>query len=153
MKNYDWQKALRALPLLNDLLFRGADTSKPADKLNMTQRKILLLLGDRSPVSQAEILPFTDRDKGAVSKVIQSLVEKKYVHREHSNIDRRKVSLSLTKKGTAKADILKQDLFAHFMTVFSVLEEKELDEFYMALEKLLILSLLMSERIDIKDKK
>ncbi|MBT3274296.1 MAG: MarR family transcriptional regulator [Spirochaetales bacterium] len=151
MGNYDWQKVLRALPLLNDLLFRGAISSKAVEGLNMTQRKILLLLADRSPVSQAEILPYTDRDKGAVSKVIQSLVEKKYIHREHSSEDRRKVSLSLTKRGTVKANILNQDLFAHFTKVFSALEEKELDGFYTSLEKLLSLSLLISQRLTSKE--
>ena len=82
--------------------------------------------------------------------VIQSLVEKRYVHREHSNEDRRKVSLTLTKKGEAKAAGLKKDLFAHFMKVFSVLEEEELDEFYIALEKLLKLSQLMAKRLSKK---
>ena len=152
MKEYDWQKVLRALPLLNDLLFRGADSSIAGDKLNMTQRKTLLLLGDRSPVSQAEILPYTDRDKGAVSKVVQSLVEKKYVHREHSQEDRRKVSLSLTKKGKAIADILNQNLFAHFMNVFSVLNEDELHEFYTTLENLLNLSQHIRQRLTDKEK-
>ena len=150
MKNYDWPRVLRALPLLNDLLFRGPDSSKSVGKLNMTQRKILLLLGDGSPASQAEILPYTDRDKGAVSRVIQSLVEKRYVHREHSVEDRRKVSLKLTKKGEAKAASLNQDLVAHFGEVFSVLNEEELDEFYTSLERLLGLSQTMARRLDRK---
>ena len=148
MKKYDWQKVLRALPLLSDLLFRGVDSPETVDKLNMTQRKILLLLGDQSPVSQAEILPFTDRDKGAVSKAIQSLVEKGYVQREHSSEDRRKVSLSLTKTGEEKAETLNQALFGHFMDVFSVLEEDELDEFHITLDKLLSLTQLMVKRLE-----
>jgi DNA-binding MarR family transcriptional regulator len=153
MKEYDWHKVLQALPLLNDLLFRGGESSKAVSKLNMTQKKILQLLGDRTPVSQAEILPFTDRDKGSVSKVIQTLVEGKYVHREPSRDDRRKVSLSLTKKGRTTADILNQDFFAHFMKVFSVLEEKEQNDFYTALENLSNLSRCIQQRLTNKDTK
>lgn len=152
MENYNWQESLRALPLLNNLLFRGGDSDTGNLNLNLTQRKTLLLLNDRSPVTQAEILPYTDRDKGALSKVIQSLVEEGFVKREHSSEDRRKVVLYLTESGKEISLLLTKNLFAHFMQVFSVLDETELTEFYKSLETLNQLSQLIGERLTQKGK-
>jgi len=152
MEQYNWQEVLKALPLLNNLLFRGGDSDQERLNLNLTQRKTLLLLGSHSPVTQSEILSYTDRDKGALSKVIQSLVEEGYVQRLPSSKDRRKVLLTLTDRGKEISLTLTKNLFDHFMQIFSVLDEVELNELYKSLEKLTHLSELMGERLVQKGK-
>ncbi len=152
MKSYNWQESLRALPLLNNLLFRDGNSYTMNLNLNQTQRKTHLLLNDRSPVTKTEILAYTDRDKGALSRTIQSLVEDGYVQREHSIEDRRKVVLSLTERGKEISLLLTKDLFAHFMKVFSILDKSELAEFYKSLEIVKHLSQLMGERLTQKGK-
>jgi len=63
------------------------------------QAKLVLHIGRRSPISQAELARATDSDAPLTGRAIQTLLARGLVRRERSDEDRREYVLSLTPAG------------------------------------------------------
>lgn len=93
--------------------------------LSVPQFRTLIFL-NRNPGAQlsnlAEHLGLTPP---SVSKLIDGLVAKKLVERQLSNVDRRRLTLTLTKSGKILLDVAYRETQAYFTDLFAVLSDRD----------------------------
>jgi len=90
------------LELVNYMQLLGNEFKKSStcsnSNCNLRDLKILDFLYYKKK-SMSEIADHMDLTKGSMTTAIDSLIEKKYVQREHDSKDRRKIFISLTDSG------------------------------------------------------
>ena len=63
--------------------------------------RVLAVLGENEHMSADEVCRFTETDKVTVSRAVTKLLRKKRISRKRSNVDRRSLTLRLTKDGVS----------------------------------------------------
>jgi DNA-binding MarR family transcriptional regulator len=106
-------------------------------ELGSTQAKFLRMIGERAPISQADLARATATDPALTGRVLANLIERGWVARERSTEDRREYVLELTAAGRRMRDKvvkLRGELAAR---VVSVLDDRDLDDFDRVARKIL----------------
>lgn len=107
------------------------------EQVTLSQFMALRSLDLYGPLSSRKLGDLLHVSSGAVTQVIDSLADKKYVVRSADDKDRRVVALQLTDAGQAlivKLQSIRQEVFA---MVFKSLNDDDLDALYLSTEKIL----------------
>ena len=114
------------------------DARLSARGISSAQWIVLRSLYDRQPCSLGELAQVLSADEGALSRMIQRLVQKKLVSREIVPTNRRAVTLSLSPEGMALVPGLAEDAGKNDETFFAPLSRKERAEFLQSLKTLVV---------------
>jgi len=82
-------------------------------KLNKTLGKTLMILYRRGSQTMTELVQNMNIEKGSMTSVIDSLIEKNLAVRERDSSDRRRVIINLTEKGAALSEIIGIEMNNH----------------------------------------
>ena len=98
-------------------------------EMGSTQAKFVRVVGERGPISQAELARATATDPTLAGRALQSLVTRGWVRRRRSDQDRRENVLELSADGRRahrRVEKLRADLAAR---VVAALDTRDLDDF------------------------
>lgn len=119
------------LSVLSNLVSRAfAQLYAERFDLAIAEWRVLAVLGIAAPLSASEVCERTAMDKVRVSRAVQSLLASGLIERGISADDRRRASLTLTRRGEAiNAEIvpLARSVEASLMETLSVEEASQLD--------------------------
>lgn len=101
-----------------------------------TQGKILKILCENGPTSQADLLEILDVRSSSLSELIGKLLTKGLVTREKNNADRRSFIISATEDAYELLVGKKESEFETVGSVFDCLNSDEKDSLYSILQKL-----------------
>ena len=96
--------------------------------------RFLLWLSTHEGVSAVDLMDHFGLSAGRVSNLLKALEKKGYIKREQIEMDRRKVTITLTKDGRKMAEELNESLHHVFASFFELLGEEEAEKF-LAFEK------------------
>lgn len=102
------------------------------------QRRLLIQLLERGPLTQRELIDLTGRRSATLSEQLENMDKAGYIIRSRNEQDRRNVDISLTPLGqkAAKEALLQRTQRAHMM--FSTLNEEEKEQLFHLLHKLIL---------------
>jgi DNA-binding MarR family transcriptional regulator len=75
------------------------ETKEETDPLSVSERGVLLVLGQKQPINQRHLADMMQLSPGPVSQYVQRLVVKGYIRKEQDQHDRRNWWLHLTPEG------------------------------------------------------
>ncbi|MCI5648376.1 MAG: MarR family winged helix-turn-helix transcriptional regulator [Fusicatenibacter sp.] len=101
------------------------------------QERILILLLERGPLTQRELIDLTGRCSATLSEQLENMEKSGQITRARNEQDRRNVDLALTESGREAAKKAKVSRIARAGTLFSVLDPSEKEQLLHLLEKLL----------------
>lgn len=105
--------------------------------LNKQQIMIIFFVyKNKSEISVKEIAEFLHVTSGAVTQLVDYLVENKIVKREENYLDRRSVNIKLTAGTEKKFNNFKKKYLKSVSESFSFLNDKELTQFIKLVEKI-----------------
>lgn len=107
------------------MLFMRA--SKTSSTLSRAQKGLLMSL--QQPSSVKDLAQCFGTSPSAITQLVDSLVASGMLFRVEDSVDRRKVAVTLTTKGTKMVSRLKEKHLESFEKVFSVLTTEELVQF------------------------
>ena len=99
--------------------------------LNFAQNKILMLLCEKGPLTQTELLNELKIQAGSLSEILTKVEGAKFVKKERSETDKRTVLVSITEDGIRQAESFKQErerLAAFLFEDLSDEDKKKLDK-------------------------
>lgn len=118
----------------------GSDShSYPFSDLNLSRRQIffLLIIAKTSEgISVKDLAEFSGVTPGAITQLIDSLIEKGLVIREESLHDRRVTKIKLSEMAKNKLDMFKVGYFDPLSTLFDDFTNEELNTLYNLLSKI-----------------
>jgi DNA-binding MarR family transcriptional regulator len=126
-------RTIKTIPRLMHVLHRGMAPARAKDGLNATQVKTLMLLNDLEHRSMSDIAAFVDLDAGALSRVVEGLVQAELVVRKRDEADRRLVFAALTDAGRAVVERFKSELQIHLRRQLTPLSEEQAEKLLAAL--------------------
>jgi DNA-binding MarR family transcriptional regulator len=106
-------------------------------ELGTTQAKFVHTVGDRGPISQAELARATGTDPTLAGRALQSLITRGWVKRRRSDQDRRENVLELSADGRRahrRVDKVRAELAAR---VAALLDARDLEDFDRIASKIL----------------
>lgn len=106
-------------------------------RVSVPQWNVLRVVYGRGSLSLKEIADTLDTDQGALSRMIERLLNLGLVTRVESLVDRRAVAISLTKEGTRLVPKLSHEADENDRAFFGSLSERELKAFQHTIHKLL----------------
>lgn len=96
------------------------------EQISIAQMGILFLLKETQPILGKDLAARLYITRSAVTQLIDGLVDSGYVTRTEDSKDRRKIYLSLSKRGSAKLKALDKQRKAVFMAQVANLSDKQL---------------------------
>lgn len=104
--------------------------------LSVSRWKVLAIIGHYAPMSAKDVAERTSLEPEKVTRAVDGLVRQKLVIRRRDTVDRRRVILSLSAKGTEiynESELMRRVIDREFL---DVLRPEEKQAFYMILDKL-----------------
>lgn len=124
---------ITVLPQFVKKVFYEHDISKLSLGINKTQTNILMFINENNEKSMSEISSMTGLEKSSFTRSVDYLVEHGFITRNPPENDRRKIKLSLTKKGIRAANVIKNDFDVYWDSLISDFSESEKKEFFESL--------------------
>ena len=121
---------ITVLPQFVKKVFYEHDISKLNLGINKTQTNILMFINENNEKSMSEISSMTGLEKSSFTRSVDYLVEHGFITRNPPENDRRKIKLSLTKKGIRAANLIKNDFDIYWDSLISDFSENEKKEFF-----------------------
>ena len=87
--------------------------------VTLPQCHLLIETGSRASASLGELADALELDKSTLSRTVESLVQRGYVKRDEDMTNRRKVSITLTAEGAAKANTINTNCDTFYQEIFS----------------------------------
>jgi Transcriptional regulators len=112
------------------------DKNKNDDLCNKNQSMAIMIIGKAEIITPTILSKFINMEKGSLTTLIDSLVEKKFVIRSNDPSDRRKVLLSLTSKGISYMKSVEEQFQSGLALMIADLNEKEVDDMQSSLTTL-----------------
>jgi len=128
-------------------VFYEHDISKLNLDVNKTQTNILMFINENNDKSMSEISTMTGLEKSSFTRSVDSLVENGFITRNLPENDRRKIKLTLTKKGVQAAEIIRNDFDSYLDSLVSDFSENEKIDFF---DSLAIISKYMNKILESK---
>ena len=107
------------------------------EKVGAIGAMLLLTIGEGEPVELQTVIAKMGRDKSQITRLIQSLERKGLVEKHRNDEDAREIILALTPAGVRQLDSIKDALTAVIETIFQPLTQKETQQFFDILSRLL----------------
>jgi MarR family transcriptional regulator, transcriptional regulator for hemolysin len=105
--------------------------------ITIDQWLVLKTITDQPDISQNEIAEFIFKDKASVTRIIDLLITKGYLHRETSAVNRRRVDLTITHEGKQLIREILPTIKAYRKGALINVEEAELTSIHKTLEKII----------------
>jgi DNA-binding MarR family transcriptional regulator len=105
--------------------------------IGATQAKLLRTVGERQPMSQADLARATGTDPALTGRALRTLLDRGWVRRRRSRDDRRAFSLELTPEGEALLEKVRKARAALFARVDGCLDDRDRAAFDRIARKLL----------------
>ena len=77
--------------------------------LNFAQNKILMLLCEKGPMTQGELLCELKIQAGSLSEILSKIESAQFVKKERSASDKRTILVSVTEEGVKQAEAFKEE--------------------------------------------
>jgi DNA-binding MarR family transcriptional regulator len=122
-------ESIRDLPQFVRKLFYENDISELNLDINLTQTIILMFLDSNKNKSMSELSKLVGLEKSSFTRSVDYLEERKFIKRNYSGEDRRKIIISFTEKGLKAVKLIKDDWNEHFRSLVSTLSAEEQKEF------------------------
>lgn len=127
-------ESIKDLPQFVRKLFYENDISELNLDINLTQTIILMFLDSHKNKSMSELSKLVGLEKSSFTRSVDYLEESKFIKRNYSSEDRRKITISFTEKGLKAVKLIKNDWNEHFRSLISTLSAEEQKEFSDALK-------------------
>ena len=114
-------------------IFYEHDISKLNLFINKTQINILMFINENNEKSMSEISLMTGLEKSSFTRSVDYLVQNEFITKNSPENDRRKIKLSLTKKGIKAAKLIKNDFDNYLESLISDFSDTEKDDFFKSL--------------------
>ena len=126
------------LSLLSNTVSEGiASAYRDEHGLSVTEWRVLAILGRFAGISASEIISRGAMDKVTVSRAVARLVERGLVRRKADAEDRRRVALTLSRKGASLFNAVVPEALAYERQLLAALTDDERQSLMHLLEKLL----------------
>jgi DNA-binding MarR family transcriptional regulator len=109
-------------------------------ELNATQARLLLYTSQHNGVSQAELARATSTDKALTGRVLEGLIERRWIKRSRSSTDARAYVLSVTAQGRKITEKLQEIGNEITERLSRALDDRDVEDFQRIADKLLRLS-------------
>lgn len=106
------------------------------DGLTMTHVTALLAIREHQPIPSRQLGRILRITPGAVTQLIDLMVEEDLVERQDNPSDRRVSELVLTKAGAERLELIMERRRKTFVEIYQVLSDQELQELYTSYKKL-----------------
>ncbi|WP_338358884.1 MarR family winged helix-turn-helix transcriptional regulator [Yeosuana marina] len=110
---------------------------KVVDDITIDQKLILQYLNDYPELSQKEIAELVFKDNASLTRMIDLMVNKKFLKRSMNNKDRRRFKIEITLKGKEVLNKLEPVIKENREKAFSGITEEELIQLNKTLNKIL----------------
>lgn len=130
----DLMEDLMRLPMLKKLIFQDFDRSTLNLPINQTQEHVLMVIGRHPDSTMSEISRRMGLEKGSFTTITDHLLTLKLIERNHSEKDRRRITLKLTPEGDALALRVHEAREAHLRSKLDSLSSIEQEELASALK-------------------
>ncbi len=110
---------------------------KVVDDITVDQKLILQYLNDYPEMSQKEIAELVFKDNASLTRMIDSMVNKKILKRSMHEDDRRRYKINITSKGKYILDKLAPVIIDNRKKALANVSEQELDQLEKTLNKIL----------------
>jgi len=110
---------------------------KVVDDITVDQKLILQYLNDYPELSQKEIAELVFKDNASLTRMIDSMVNKKILKRSMHEDDRRRYKINITSKGKDILDKLAPVIIDNRKKALANVSEQELDQLEKTLNKIL----------------
>jgi len=121
------------LPFIKKIFYEHEVSQMNLD-INKTQINILMFVCENSGKFMSEISLLTGLEKSSFTRSVDHLVKNKFVKKNYSENDRRKISLSLTGKGKRVSELVKNDFNNYLESLISDFSGEERKEFMTSLD-------------------
>lgn len=112
------------------------DKNRVDDLCNKSQSMAIMIIGKAGNITPTTLSKFINMEKGSLTTLVDSLVDKKLVVRSGSPGDRRKVLLSLTPEGIEYMKAVEEQSQKGLASMVANLDENEIDQMHDSLKGL-----------------
>lgn len=117
--------------------FAKMNFSKVVDDITIDQKLILQYINDSPELNQNEIAELVFKDNASLTRMINIMVNKKFINRSINDEDRRRYKIEITSKGKEVLKKLEPVIVSNRKKAFSGVSEEELIELDRILNKIL----------------
>ncbi len=117
--------------------FANSNFSKVVDDITIDQKLILQYINDYPELNQTEIAELVFKDNASLTRMINIMVNKKFIKRSMNDEDRRRFKIEITSKGKEVLNKLAPVIVDNRKKAFSGLTEDELIQLEKTLNKIL----------------
>ena len=116
--------------------FSQKNISAVMEDMTIDQGMVLLFLNKYPELTQKEIAVLVFRDNASMTRMINTMVQKKYLSRSMNNQDRRRYKLEITKKGKEVLNLLPSIIQNNRKASLSGITKNELNQLGTILNKI-----------------
>ena len=116
--------------------FSQKNISAVMEDMTIDQGMVLLFLNKYPELTQKEIAVLVFRDNASMTRMINTMVQKKYLSRSMNNQDRRRYKLEITKKGKEVLNLLPSIIQNNRTASLSGITKNELNQLGIILNKI-----------------
>ena len=124
-----FRDSIKILPMFVQKAIYEHDISHLKLSINSTQTLILMFVNENSGKTMSEISSLTGLEKSSFTRSVDYLVKNDLVTKNFPPHDRRTIHLSLTKRGSRAADLIKNDFDRYLESLIAHFSENEKKEF------------------------
>ena len=117
--------------------FSQKKISEEIGTITIDQGLILLFLNNRPELTQKEIARLIFRENASVTRMIDSLVKKKFLKRTVNKHDRRRYTLNITPEGEGILASLSSTIMSNRKKAIKGVTQKELNQLTITLQKII----------------
>lgn len=110
------------------------DRNKTYDLCNKNQSMAVMIIGKAEEITPTALSKLINMEKGSLTALIDSLVEKKLAIRSNDPEDRRKILLSLTSEGIEYMKAIEEQSKQELLLMVANLDEKEVNQMHDSLK-------------------
>ena len=138
----------KLIPLFYKCKTYYIDKNRTDNLCNKNQAMAIMIIGKAEEIMPSTLSKFINLEKGSLTTLIDSLVEKKLVIKSNHPTDRRKVLLTLTSEGKEYMKTIEEQSKEGLALMVATLDEKEIDQMYSGLIKLVEIFRKISDRTE-----
>ncbi len=97
-------------------------------EINKSQCFMIVEIGRKPDISVKELAEIMGVDKSGISRLVEDLVQKRYVERRPSATDRRFVTLNLLLKGQERFEKIEHDMYGRFKKILEHIPENKREQ-------------------------
>lgn len=110
------------------IAFKGGSLKIP--RITPSQWMVLRIISQRNVSTVKDISKALNMSSSAATQLVDGLVHSRYVVRKVNKTDRRKVTLTLSKKSTKDIERMKKHMLQQMLSMFKVLNDQEFEQLY-----------------------